>query len=100
MPRQEEATQGSYKRFECQVTGIPQPEVTWYKDDVEITHDPRFHISLQNGVVSCLIRGLNPDDAGCYTCRAENSEGSALTAAFLTVRGRYITVLFHKKKCI
>ncbi|XP_064646394.1 muscle M-line assembly protein unc-89-like isoform X2 [Lineus longissimus] len=86
MPRQEEATQGSYKRFECQVTGTPQPEVTWYKDDIEITNDPRFQFSLLNGAVSCLIRDVKPDDAGCYTCRAENSEGSALTAAFLSIR--------------
>lgn len=84
-----EALVGTNKKFECQVIGFPPPTIRWFKDNVEITHDPRYHFSHTHadGVVSMHIKVIKLSDAGLYQCRAENCEGYAITAAHLQVKG-------------
>lgn len=84
-----EALVGTNKKFECQVIGFPPPTIRWFKDNVEITHDPRYHFSHnhEDGVVSMHIEVIKLSDAGLYQCRAENCEGYAITAAHLQVKG-------------
>lgn len=84
-----EALVGTNKKFECQVIGFPPPNIRWFKDNVEITHDPRYHFSHnhEDGVVSMHIEVIKLSDAGLYQCRAENCEGYAITAAHLQVKG-------------
>ncbi|CAD5121391.1 DgyrCDS9913 [Dimorphilus gyrociliatus] len=41
----------------------------------------------ESGIVTLLVKNVSSHDEGCYTCRAENSEGVATTTAFLVVRG-------------
>lgn len=84
-----EALVGTNKKFECQVIGFPPPTIRWFKDNIEITHDPRYHFSHnhEDGVVSMHIETVSLADAGLYQCRAENCEGYAITAAHLLVKG-------------
>lgn len=84
-----EALVGTNKKFECQVIGFPPPNIRWFKDNAEITHDPRYHFSHnhEDGVVSMHIEVIKLSDAGMYQCRAENCEGYAITAAHLQVKG-------------
>ena len=84
-----EALIGTTKKFECQVIGFPPPTIRWFKDNVEITHDPRYNFSHnhEDGVVSMHIETIKLSDAGLYQCRAENCEGYAITAAHLQVKG-------------
>lgn len=84
-----EALVGTNKKFECQVIGFPPPNIRWFKDNTEITHDPRYHFSHnhEDGVVSMHIDVIKLSDAGLYQCRAENCEGYAVTAAHLQVKG-------------
>ena len=84
-----EALVGTNKKFECQVIGFPPPNIRWFKDNIEITHDPRYHFSHnhEDGVVSMHIEVIKLSDAGTYQCRAENCEGYAITAAHLQVKG-------------
>ena len=81
---------GDTQRFECQVIGYPSPEVTWFKDDVDITKDPRYNIHLDQarGIIALTIQEVLPSDEGCYQCKAQNSEGYATTTAYLVVRGK------------
>ena len=51
---------GDTQRFECQVIGYPTPTVTWYKDDVDITDNPRYNISYEKN-----YRRHHFDAAGC-----------------------------------
>ncbi|CAH1789054.1 unnamed protein product, partial [Owenia fusiformis] len=78
---------GDTKRFECQVIAFPLPTITWYKDDVEITNNPRYKVGFTSaGVISLLIENVKKSDAGLYRCQATNSEGNASTCALLIVR--------------
>ena len=50
------------------MAGIPQPEVTWRKDNVILNDDPRFTITGSNLRLSNAQR----TDAGEYTITAQN----------------------------
>ena len=87
---EEVAMVGATQHFECQVIGYPLPTVTWYKDDTEITRNPRYNITFDedHGVITLVIRNVTAVDEGSYLCRAENSEGVASTASYLVVKGK------------
>ncbi|XP_074662672.1 uncharacterized protein LOC141915151 [Tubulanus polymorphus] len=88
MAESQEVHTGSFKKFECQVVAYPVPEISWYKDNIDITYDPRYKFAFYNGVCSCLIEDITPRDQGLYKCEAVNSEGIAATSAYLLVRDR------------
>ena len=92
---EEVAAVGDTQRFECQVVGFPSPSITWYKDEVDITQNPRYNIGYDSdrGVITLTIKEVLPSDEGCYQCRAQNSEGYATTTAYLVVRGEYFILL-------
>ena len=63
---------GSELVLECPVSqGVPAPEVNWYHGSDEVT---RGYVSDDHSLtISHVIKG----DAGLYTCKAFNTEGSA-----------------------
>ncbi|CAM9699604.1 unnamed protein product [Bubo scandiacus] len=67
----------------CEVTGIPQPEVTWQKDGVGITRGPGLKV-LPNGQLH-LLRA-SPGDTGTYLCMARNPSGTAAGRTRLIVQ--------------
>ena len=89
MPEKTRATLGGCQRFECRVIGYPRPTIQWFKDGRDITNDSRYEFDyLVDGIITMVICNVTEKDQGVYSCRAENSEGWAATAAFLNVRGR------------
>ncbi|XP_050418847.2 muscle M-line assembly protein unc-89 [Patella vulgata] len=89
MTESTEVVLGGSKRFECRVLGFPRPEIRWYKDGVEITHVKRYNFDFtHDGVISMLMEEISHKDQGMYRCRADNSEGTASTSAYLFVRQR------------
>ena len=57
-------------RMQCNVSGVPPPEVTWTKDGVDVS-EGRRHRLLQSGRVLQLTAALL-EDAGVYVCTAQN----------------------------
>lgn len=84
-----DALLGETQRFECQVIGFPTPTIRWFKDEIDITHNMRYHIEYDKelGVITLVLRNVTLADEGLYQCRAENSEGFATTTAYLVVKG-------------
>jgi hypothetical protein len=64
------AVEGDEVILPCRVTGIPQPTVTWYKDGLDV------HLVLQSKFIlrgnDLVIKDLEEEDSGFFTCRAEN----------------------------
>uniref|UniRef100_K1QN95 Myosin light chain kinase, smooth muscle n=1 Tax=Magallana gigas TaxID=29159 RepID=K1QN95_MAGGI len=87
MPEKTRAALGGCQRFECRVIGYPRPTIQWFKDGRNITKDDRYEFDYSiDGIITMVICNVTEKDQGVYSCRAENSEGWAATAASLNVR--------------
>ncbi|XP_054089324.1 cell adhesion molecule Dscam2 isoform X17 [Zeugodacus cucurbitae] len=57
-------------KMPCLAVGSPQPEITWKIKGVEFTSNDRMRV-MADGTL--LIKTVNRQDAGEYSCHAENS---------------------------
>ncbi|KAF5890005.1 alpha-protein kinase 3-like, partial [Clarias magur] len=75
-------------KFTCVVTGYPVPELTWYKDDMELDRYcglPKYEI-FRNGKIHTLhIYNCTVDDAAIYQASARNSKGIVSCSGVLEV---------------
>ncbi|KAL3854884.1 hypothetical protein ACJMK2_014120 [Sinanodonta woodiana] len=78
---------GDAVTLECTVNGSPRPQITWYKDNVEILDSQDFQISNLGSKCCLHIVEVFPEDEGKYSCRAVNSAGEATTRCMLIVEG-------------
>ncbi|XP_023221211.1 hemicentin-1-like isoform X2 [Centruroides sculpturatus] len=62
--------------LECEVAGIPFPEVRWMKDDLSINLIYRYPEYEMKGT-NLIIANLTESDGGRYTCTAINKAGSS-----------------------
>ncbi|XP_031413147.1 ADAMTS-like protein 1 [Meleagris gallopavo] len=63
----------------CQVAGVPEAEVTWFKNKVKLS--PAHH--LHDGLL--LIANVSLSDQGLYSCRAANLRGEVTESSQLLV---------------
>uniref|UniRef100_A0A4X2K9U4 Protogenin n=1 Tax=Vombatus ursinus TaxID=29139 RepID=A0A4X2K9U4_VOMUR len=68
-------------RFVCQAEGIPSPKMSWLKNGRRIHSNGRIKMYNSKLVINQII----PEDDAIYQCMAENSQGSILSRARLTV---------------
>ncbi|XP_062856564.1 vascular endothelial growth factor receptor kdr-like [Trichomycterus rosablanca] len=66
----------------CLAHGLPQPAITWYKDNTPITEGPGITLS-DDGVL--IIQRVKKEDEGVYECQASNAEGVVTSSAVITV---------------
>ncbi|XP_025064496.1 vascular endothelial growth factor receptor 1 [Alligator sinensis] len=72
--------------LECQVQGIPEPQIFWFKNHEEIHEEPG--IILGPGGRMLFIERVKEEDEGLYQCVATNLKGSVESAAYVTVQGK------------
>ncbi|XP_038047057.1 myosin light chain kinase, smooth muscle-like isoform X3 [Patiria miniata] len=78
--------EGSAARFDCRISGFPEPQVYWYKDGREIKENRHFRIEFEGeDLCSLIIREAGPDDEGVYKCEARNAAGVAYSEGELLV---------------
>ncbi|CAF1491714.1 unnamed protein product, partial [Adineta ricciae] len=62
--------------LECTFSGLPKPEVTWFRDNVPIVADQRITMREDKpNVHSLQIAQSQLDDKGTYICKAKNRFG-------------------------
>uniref|UniRef100_A0A3B1JNA0 non-specific serine/threonine protein kinase n=1 Tax=Astyanax mexicanus TaxID=7994 RepID=A0A3B1JNA0_ASTMX len=75
-------------KFSCVVSGYPVPELTWYKDDMELDRYcglPKYEI-FRNGKTHTLhIYNCTVEDAAIYQASARNSKGIVSCSGVLEV---------------
>ena len=70
----------------CPATGIPQPNVTWFKDNYDVSA-MSFITVFDNGTLEIL--SVQDIDKGEYTCVASNGAGSDTATVTLDVGGEF-----------
>ncbi|XP_062244118.1 alpha-protein kinase 3-like [Platichthys flesus] len=75
-------------KFSCVVTGFPTPQVTWYKDDVQLDRYcglPKYEIFRNGQNYSLHIYNCTVEDAAIYQASAINSKGIVSCSGVLEV---------------
>ncbi|XP_016128722.1 alpha-protein kinase 3 [Sinocyclocheilus grahami] len=75
-------------KFSCVVSGHPVPEVTWYKDDVQLDRYcglPKYEISRDDRTHTLQIYNCTLEDAAIYQASAQNSRGIVSCSGVLEV---------------
>ena len=76
----------------CPVLASPAPRITWRKDDVNIlrTGEASKRLKFHENGRDLVFPNVTFEDAGTYTCEAENSRGSVKQSSVVTVGSKYI----------
>ncbi|XP_078139180.1 alpha-protein kinase 3 [Centroberyx gerrardi] len=75
-------------KFTCVVSGYPAPELTWYKDDMEMDRYcglPKYEIRRNGKTHTLHIYNCTLDDAAIYQASASNSKGIVSCSGVLEV---------------
>ncbi|XP_056123317.1 titin homolog [Rhinichthys klamathensis goyatoka] len=75
-------------KFNCVVSGYPVPEVTWYKDDIQLDRYcglPKYEISRDDKTHTLQIYNCTLEDAAIYQASAQNSRGIVSCSGVLEV---------------
>lgn len=88
------ATSGRSVRFAVLVSGIPLPQVSWYKDSEVLFSGPKHKFLHDQEEHTLLLLDTTPEDAGVYSCQAQNEYGEDMSSALLTVEGKRSKELF------
>ncbi|XP_068566080.1 myomesin-1 isoform X2 [Cebidichthys violaceus] len=69
--------EGKALNLTCNISGDPLPEVTWLKNDKEITSDDHCILKIASGkFASFTITGVNTSDSGKYSILVKNKYGT------------------------
>ncbi|XP_068128537.1 immunoglobulin superfamily DCC subclass member 3 [Hyperolius riggenbachi] len=89
-PRDATVEEGGVARFQCQIRGVPEPQIVWERNGETIdTEHPRYTL-LPTGVLQ--ITTLEAEDGGKFRCVASNDAGRKFSPeAMLIVTGPHYT---------
>ena len=67
--------------------GLPAPEVTWLREDSEVSNGSDASVGVAGEL---MLPGARPQDVGEYVCRARNMSGlRQASSTHLSVLGEY-----------
>jgi titin len=72
----------------CEVEGNPRPQISWFRDGVEVFDSQDVQISMIGKKCTLQIIDVFPEDEGDYSCTAVNSKGEVTTECYVSVEGK------------
>lgn len=72
-------------RLEVEIQGQPEPSVTWYKNQVELSPTPHMEMTQDKQTYVLVIVDTKVEDTGEYTFKGENTLGQITCTTTLTV---------------
>ncbi|XP_062862521.1 coiled-coil domain-containing protein 141 [Trichomycterus rosablanca] len=79
--------EGSPVTLEVEVTGFPEPALTWFKNGQELHSDKRMSLTQKEGKHVLFIKRAVQTDSGQYLVRASNLAGAVSSSSVLQVKG-------------
>lgn len=86
--------------MDCNVSGNPEPQLSWFKDGVEINSSSSSQVRILRGGRVMQIPSPGVEDSGLYTCKTTSVAGQAEKVYRLQVLGensQYIHLLVATK---
>lgn len=77
---------GHFVRLECNPSGVPKPNITWYKDYEPIQINSQ--ISIHQSGKFLQISPTTAEDSGKYVCEAKNEAGQSMKKFRVNVQSR------------
>ncbi|XP_051023041.1 coiled-coil domain-containing protein 141 [Acomys russatus] len=81
--------EGSPVTLEVEVTGFPEPTLTWFKEGQKLCADGHLQVLHKDTKHSVFIPKVYEADAGLYVAQAQNSSGTLSSKATLHVTGNH-----------
>ncbi|KAG8190293.1 hypothetical protein JTE90_012583 [Oedothorax gibbosus] len=85
VPKLQSRAPGELAEMECHVIGVPQPRVTWLKNDEELKMGSEKYTIIGNST-SLVVGKITYSDTGAYMCVATNPAGTARDISSLVVQ--------------
>ncbi|XP_076811093.1 roundabout homolog 2-like isoform X2 [Clavelina lepadiformis] len=82
-PANATVTTGGSVLFECSSLSIPEPDISWYKDDKPV--ETGLDGVTQDSSGNLEIQDVKSSNVGLYTCQASNSHGTTRWEALLAI---------------
>lgn len=82
--------EGTALTLECQVSGIPSPTISWFRDEESIDNSSDYVLTKINGTCCLKIRKtIKEQHSAQYTCKASNPGGETASSARVQVISKY-----------
>ncbi|XP_038651627.1 pro-neuregulin-2, membrane-bound isoform-like isoform X2 [Scyliorhinus canicula] len=95
--------EGQKLSLKCEAVGNPRPTYKWFKDGREIKKNKEIRIKTGKKNSRLQINKLKVEDAGEYTCEAENALGKDTSKTTINVQAAATTTLSpesgHARRC-
>ncbi|XP_043104600.1 coiled-coil domain-containing protein 141 isoform X2 [Puntigrus tetrazona] len=89
--------EGSPVTLEVEVTGFPEPTLTWFKNGHKLANDEHIELSHKEGKHALFIHSSAVRDSGQYVVTASNSAGTVTSSSMLQVKVRRVNPHFSCK---
>ena len=92
-----ELFEGELARLEVRVSGTPEPEVTWSKNEEFLEEGERCEVLSDDDMHYLTIQDCFLSDSGCYKCTAVNEAGKVSCSTELKVMEKPESLQFSDK---
>ena len=95
-PQDQTVDQGSDATFEAEATAKPEPKVEWLYGRTSLVASDRIIMEKDGNKYKLTIKAAEVKEAGQYTIKASNSEGSLSANAKLKVNSKCDPILVYR----
>jgi len=81
---------GTEVNLECEISGTPPFDVTWYKDRRQIRNSKKYKVTAKNYHTSVRILNVEAADVGEYQCKAQSDVGSDTCFCIVKLKGKLL----------